>query len=101
MEPAVTLNTICMPSEDVVARRIDDEMVIVPLSAGVGDLEGDLYTLNLTGQAIWQKLDGRLTLRQVAAVLATEFNVPLSELENDVLEFAFELVQRGLLVVPG
>ena len=101
MEPAVTLNTICMPSEDVVARRIDDEMVIVPLAAGMGDLEGDLYTLNLTGQAIWRKLDGRLTLRQVAGLLATEFNVPLSELENDVLEFACELVQRGLLVVPG
>jgi len=101
MEPAVTLNTICIPSEHVVARRIEDEMVIVPLVAGIGDIEGDLYTLNLTGQAIWQKLDGRLTLKEVADLLATEFNVPLTELENDVLDFASELVQSGLLVVIG
>ena len=101
METLLSLNTICLPSDDVVARLIDDEMVIVPLSAGIGDIENELYTLNPTGQAIWQKLNGRLTLKEVAALLAAEFDAPLAELENDVLGFAVELVERGLLTVIG
>jgi len=97
MESNVTFTTICAPSDDVVAREIEGEIVIVPLVAGIGDAEDELYTLNETGQAIWQKLDGKRTLRDVAALLAGEFNAPLPELENDVLGFASELTRRGIL----
>jgi len=99
MNSTVSLDTICLPSKDVVARQIEDEMIIVPLVNGVGDLEGDLFTLNLAGQAIWQKLDGELTLGEVANLLASEFHAALPTLEKDVLDFAGELVEAGLLVV--
>jgi hypothetical protein len=95
----VNLTTICMPSDDVVAREIEGDIVIVPLAAGIGDAEDELYTLNPTGQAIWQKLDGQRTLKDLAALLAGEFNSPLPEIENDVLGFANEMTRRGLLVV--
>ncbi len=95
----LSLDAVCVPSEDVVARKIECEIVIVPLVAGIGDAEGELYTLNPTGQAIWQNLDGRRTLKDVAALLSKEFNAPLSELENDVLGFASELARRGILTI--
>jgi hypothetical protein len=60
-----------------------------------------LYTLNETGQAIWQKLDGVKTLAQVAAALAVEFAAPRGELESDVLGFASELTRRGILAVKA
>ncbi len=94
----VSLNTICVPSNDIVARVIEGEVVIVPLVAGVGDADGELYTLNPTGQAIWQKLDGQHTLGQVAAALAGAFDAPRSDLDADVLGFATELTNRGILV---
>jgi hypothetical protein len=92
------LNAVCAPSEDVVTREIEGEILIVPLVAGIGDAEDELYTLNETGQAIWQKLDGHRTLKDVAELLAGEFDAPLLELENDVLGFASELTRRGILV---
>jgi hypothetical protein len=95
----VNLTTICAPSDDVVAREIEGEIIIVPLVAGIGDAEDDLYTLNETGQAIWQKLDGQRTLKDVASALAGEFSAPLAELESDVLGFASEMTRRGILVV--
>lgn len=95
------LNSICMASQGVVAREIEDEIVIVPVAAGIGEAEDELYTLNETGQAIWQKLDGRRTLKDVAESLANEFTSPLSELEADVLGFAGELTQRGILVAKA
>jgi hypothetical protein len=62
METQMTGNTICVPSEDVVAREIEGDMIIVPLVAGIGDADDELYTLNETGKAIWKKLDGQKSL---------------------------------------
>ena len=93
----LTLETVCTPSEEVVAREIEGDVLIVPLTAGIGNMEDELYTLNPTGRAIWQKLDGKRTLRDVAALLAREFNAPMPEIEGDVLGFANELVQRRIL----
>ncbi len=99
MEAKVTMETICVPSEDVVAREIEGDMIIVPLVSGIGDADDELYTLNETGKAIWQKLDGELTLGQVAKTLTAEFSSPESEIEKDVLGFATEMVRRGMLTV--
>jgi hypothetical protein len=46
MATGVTLDTVCVPSMDVVAREIEGDMVIVPLVAGIGDADDELYTLN-------------------------------------------------------
>ena len=101
MEIQLNLNAVCAPSEDVVARNIEGEILIVPLVAGIGDSEDELYTLNETGQAIWNKLDGRRTLQDVAMSLAGEFNAPLAEFERDVLGFASELTRRGILIAKA
>jgi 5-methylthioribose kinase len=98
MEKAVTLKSICAPSDNVVAREIEGDVIIVPLVNGIGDAEDELYTLNETGQAIWQKLDGQRTLKDVAASLAGEFTNPLNDIESDVLGFASEMVRRGILI---
>lgn len=97
----ITLNTLCIPSADVVARAIEGEIIIVPLTAGIGDADDELYTLNETGQAIWRALDGRRTLGEIVDGLALEFDVGRVELEKDVLGFACEMVRRGILAVKG
>ncbi|MGO8734254.1 MAG: PqqD family protein [Terriglobia bacterium] len=97
----LNLNVVCAPSEDVVAREIEGEIVIVPLVAGIGDAEDELYTLSPTGQAIWQKLDGQRTLKDVAAALADKFDAPLASIENDVLGFAGEMTRRGILTIKA
>jgi hypothetical protein len=94
----LNLNSICASSADVVAREIEGEILIVPLVAGIGDDNDELYTLNPSGQAIWQKIDGKRTLKEVASELAGEFKAPIAEIEKDVLGFASELTRRGILV---
>jgi hypothetical protein len=99
MGTVITVDTICVPSENIVAREIDGDIIIIPLASGIGDADDELYTLNETGRAIWQRLDGQRTLKEVAASLVGEFEAPVSELETDVLGLANELAQRGILVV--
>lgn len=98
MAAEVTLDTICAPSDDVVAREIEGEIIIVPLVAGIGDADDELYTLNETGQAIWQQLDGERTLGDVVSALVAAFDAPRANIEADVLGFAGEMAQRGILM---
>jgi hypothetical protein len=97
MEAQVDLYTICVPSENIVAREIEGEIVIVPLVSGIADTEDELYTLNQTGQAIWGKLDGNRNIKDVIILLAEQFDAPMHELEKDVLGFVSELTKRGIL----
>ncbi|HYA49263.1 MAG TPA: PqqD family protein [Burkholderiales bacterium] len=89
------------PSEDVVVREIEGELIIVPLVAGVGDLEDELFTLNETGRAVWQKLDGRKSVRTVVSELAEEFDAPAGVLEQDVVGLLTELERRRIVVRKG
>ncbi len=97
------MNRVCIPSLDIVAREIEGEIVIVPLVSGIGDLEDELYTLNETGRDVWKLLDGRRTLKDVAAELALKFEAPIEEIEGDVAGLAEELLKRKMLVevTPG
>jgi len=98
METKVCLDVVCAPSEDIVARDIEGELIIVPLVAGIGDMEDELYTMNETGKAIWNKLDGKRSLKEVAEELKTEFEAPAVEIEKDVIGLVEELLKRRMIV---
>ena len=98
MEMDGDLDTIYVPSEDVVAREIEGELIIVPLVAGIGDIEDELFTLNETGRAIWELLDGQRTLKDVVEELSSEFDALKREIQEDVMGFVRELLKRGMLV---
>lgn len=86
------------PSEDVVARDVQGEFIIIPITSGIGDLEDEIFTLNETGRAIWDELDGKRSLKEVARDLALDFEGSLSEIENDISCFCNELFKRKMLV---
>jgi hypothetical protein len=98
MNDAVDLNRVYVPSEDVVARVIEDEIIIVPLVSGIGDMEDEIYTLNETGRTIWEKLDGKKKLKDIVEGLTSEFDSSIEELEKDVLGFVQELLKRKMLI---
>jgi len=82
----------------VVARNIEGELIIVPLTSGIGDMEEEIYTLNDTGRAIWEKLDGQKNLREIVEALKTEFEAEPEEIEGDVLGLIGELLKRRMVV---
>jgi hypothetical protein len=94
----VSLEGFYRPSEDVVARNIEGELIIVPLVSGIGDLEDELFTLNETGKAIWDRLDGKKKLKDILVELCEEFEAPTGEIEKDLLGLVEELSRRKILV---
>ena len=101
MDPKIDMSDVYEPSADVVAREIEGELIIVPIAAGVGDLEDELYTLNPTGRIIWAKLDGKKDLKAIAAELAVEHDSTSGEIERDVEGFVRELLVRRIVVKAG
>ena len=102
MDIDIRLDQVYAPSDDIVAREIEGELIIVPLVAGIGDMEDELFSLNDTGKDVWRRLDGRTTLASVVNVLAAEYSAQPDEIERDVIGLVGELVRRKMLVVkPG
>ncbi len=98
METKVDLEAVYSISEDVVSREIEGEILIVPLVSGIGDMEDELFNLNESGKAIWQRLDGQKNLKEVVEELSQEFEAPKEEIEQDVKGFMEELLKRGMVV---
>lgn len=98
MGSEVRIDGVYKPSEDIVVREIEGELIIVPLTAGIGDLEDELFTLNETGRAIWSRLDGRASLSEVARALAAEYEGDPKTMAEDVAGLAAELLRRGMIV---
>lgn len=90
--------SICSPSDDIVSREIEGELIIVPIASGIGDLEDELYTLNETGRAIWQHLDGSRNLADISRELSELYSAPLDRIVDDVLGLCTELVNRKILI---
>jgi hypothetical protein len=101
MSTKIDLGRVYGPSEDIVVREIEGEIVIVPLTSGIGDLEDELFTLNETGRAIWSRIDGRRTLAAVVGELAGEYDAPDGTIREDVVGLLQELLDRRMIVERG
>jgi hypothetical protein len=99
VELGVDRNAVYKPSEDLVSREIDGQLILVPIAAGVGDMEDELYTLNETGRAVWERLDGSRTLSEVVDELATSYDEAREDIAADVDGLIVELLSRRMVHV--
>jgi hypothetical protein len=98
VQGAISRDAVYRPSDDIVVREIEGELILVPIAAGIGDMEDELYTFNDTGRAIWAKLDGTRTLEAVVQELAQDYEAPPEEIEADVMGLLEELQKRRMVV---
>lgn len=97
----LTSSSIVAHSDDIVSREIEGELIIVPITSGIGDMEDDLFTLNDTGKEIWKRIDGIRTLKEIADDISQEYSASEGEIDRDVTGLVTELVKRKIVVVTG
>jgi hypothetical protein len=93
----INLNTVYKPSPEIVARNTGDEYVLVPVTNNIADMKS-VYTLNSTGAFIWERLDGKRTVKNIADEVENAFEVDASEALDDVLSF-FSDMKKYLIIV--
>lgn len=80
------------PHPDVVARRVDDQIVLVHLG------RNQIFSLNVTGGRLWELLSDGVPEAEATAQLREEFDVPDAEVEAEVAAF-WVLLERERLVL--
>jgi hypothetical protein len=97
MDTQIILDAVYVPSENVIARQVQGEFIIIPITSGIADLANDIFKLTETGRLIWDKLDGKRRLKDIIDYLSSEFEASVSEIEKDLLGLVEELVKRKML----
>ena len=82
--------------DSIVSRRIEDEVILVPIRQNVADLES-IYTLSEVGAHIWEQIDGRRTTAEILALTVEEFEVSEEEAQKDLTEFIEQLSSIGAI----
>ncbi len=95
---AANLKAYYKISDQVVARKIEEELVIVPLNDGIGDLDAEMFSLNTTGTVIWEKLDGTKSLDTIIFETAQGFDASEDQIKKDVIELVEQLLKANFLI---
>jgi hypothetical protein len=99
MKKHITKDAVYAVSDGVVARKIENEIILIPIDIDICTKENDLFTLNPAAQVIWKRLNGKKSLKNIIAELTAEFNSPAGVIENDVIALVKELLKKKLLVI--
>jgi hypothetical protein len=86
------LEAVFARNDQVVSRKIVDELILVPMRKNVADME-TLYTLNEVGARVYELIDGSTSLRKIVTTIVQEFEVTEREAESDAREFIEQLLQ--------
>lgn len=78
-------------SQDVLARKVDEETVMLDLA------NGTYFGLDPVGTRIWELLGEGKTLAEICDVMRGEYDVSREDIERDVINLVGELVNRGLV----
>jgi len=84
-------------NQEVVSRRIEGELIIVPIRSGVGDLNS-LYTLNPVGSVLWDFMTEGRTLGEMVQRICDEFDVTRSQATRDIESFLDSLLEEKLVL---
>lgn len=90
---AVTLASHILPSDEVLAQEVADEIVLL-------DLAGERYFgLDPVGTRIWALLPDASDLSAVLDALCAEFDAPRERIAADLLALIAALREAGLVTV--
>lgn len=84
--------------DSIISRRIGEEYILVPIRHDVAGLES-VYTLNEVGAFIWNQIDGNKSVKDLTDGIAEEFEIKVSQAEEDLVEFLQEMEEIHAVVL--
>ena len=89
--PQLSLDSQLVKDRQVIDRVVDDETLLIHQQSG------HYYSLNSVGTRIWESMDGSRTVRDLAHIVSSEFDVDDERAQSDVLDLASDLVKESLV----
>ena len=79
-------------------RVIDSNAVVIFLSDNYDDsLKKEVYIFNDTATEIWNLIDGRKSIRQIARAILPGYDSPPKKIQESVVKFVDKLMENRLI----
>jgi hypothetical protein len=85
-------SAVLRPHPQVVARRVEDEMVVIQLD------RNSIHALNRTGARLWELIVEGRSRSEACEQMLKEFDVPRAQLDSEIDELLELLFREGLLL---
>lgn len=93
------MDKIYSKSKDISYRKIDNELLIVPIGDKTIPEKPELFYLeDQTSIKIWELIDGKRELSQIIKEISELFSIEKDKIEDDVANFISELKNNGIIV---
>jgi Coenzyme PQQ synthesis protein D (PqqD) len=92
----VPIEPLLVRNPATVSREIAGETIVVPICAGVGDMEA-VYTFNELGGQLWRLLEERRAPEDLVTWVIQNFDVAPETAAADVQRFLADLEEIGLV----
>jgi len=92
------LNKIYAKNNDLVSRKITDEVILVPISKKVADVNAVYLLKNEVAQRIWELMDGKRNLGAIGETIYQEFEVDKKTAAQDILKLTGQLEKEGCII---
>jgi len=93
LESDMDLETKLSIPPQVMSRLVGEETVLLDLASGV------YFGLDGVGKRIWENVAEGNSLSAAVEVIVAEYEVEEAQAQADVIAFANQLIERGLIVV--
>jgi len=80
-----------------VARKIEDEIILVPIKREAADFEAIYNLNNEVSVRIWELIDGKRSLEEIRNKILEEFEVSSERLDKDLIQFIKDLKDIGAI----
>lgn len=90
------MEKIFKKAEGIVARKVVDEAILVPISGNLADMQR-IFALNPVAEFIWERLDGQTPLGDIFNEILQNFEVSHEQAEKDLVDFIDELKSARLI----
>ena len=82
MPPMPWTDNIYAKSPDFVSREVAGEFILIPTRRQLNEVNS-LYVLNETGAALWRRIDGKRSAREIIEDFSKDFDVTREQIEKD------------------
>ena len=93
----IQLDDIYLRRDKVVVREIVGEILLVPISGELADMER-VFSFNSVGRFVWEMLDGATSFETILGEVLEEYEVDRVTAEDDLRELIGDLLAAGLVV---
>lgn len=92
------MSSIYKRKDGLFFKKLEDGGILISMKKGYTNKESKVYTINKVCKEIWNKIDGINSVRDITLDMSYKYNIPASDIKEDIEKLFKEFEKQGLIV---